>query len=80
MILDKTLQIHSAYGRVNNTIKSFKADFNNGLDFHSERGYLSIRDIENILKSGIETMYFGDNKITYIIRFNKIEKWVNHEK
>ena len=75
-MLNNTLEIHSAYGRINNTMKSFKNDFNNNLDFNSEKGYLSIRDLDSILESGITTMYHGTTKITYIIRFGKIQDWV----
>lgn len=76
-MLEKILQLHSAYGRTNKTIKSVKNDFNSGLDFNSRRGYMSIRDLSAIKAANFHTVYYDMGSSTvYMIRFGEIQKWV----
>jgi len=78
-MINNTLEIYSAYGRINNTIKSVKNDFNNGLDFNSELGFLSIRDLNLMLEKKLITVYYSmGSSIIYIIRFMEIQNWVKN--
>jgi len=52
------LNVGGAYGRVYNTWKEVMIDWEDGKDFRSKYGYLSIRDINHIKDDGYDYVAF----------------------
>lgn len=77
--LNKTIELLPAYGRLYKTQKSFKNDFNDRKDFLIKNGsYMSKYDLSHMIRNGTETIFIQIKYTNiYIVRFGKIQKWVN---